>query len=282
VAKGWTIKEILLWTTRYFQKKGIQEPRLEAEVLLARVLQKDRVYLYINYDSPVNPDELAIMHDFVARRAWGEPIAYITGSKEFMSLNFKVDPSVLIPRPDTEILVETAINLLQARDNPRICDVGTGSGAIAISLAYYLRDAMVYATEISEKALAIARENAAAHKVTVYFYQGSLLLPVMGEEKFDLITANLPYITVDEYRELDIEISRFEPETALVAGGDGLDLYRQLLPQAMDRLNTGGHLLLEIGSSQAAKALEMASKYREVELIRDLSGHNRVVKIGKE
>ncbi|MGI6413565.1 MAG: peptide chain release factor N(5)-glutamine methyltransferase [Syntrophomonadaceae bacterium] len=282
MAKGWTIKEILLWTTRYFQKKGIQEPRLEAEVLLARVLQKDRVYLYINYDSPVNPDELAIMHDFVARRAWGEPIAYITGSKEFMSLNFKVDPSVLIPRPDTEILVETAINLLQARDNPRICDVGTGSGAIAISLAYYLRDAMVYATEISEKALAIARENAAAHKVTVYFYQGSLLLPVMGEEKFDLITANLPYITVDEYRELDIEISRFEPETALVAGGDGLDLYRQLLPQAMDRLNTGGHLLLEIGSSQAAKALEMASKYREVELIRDLSGHNRVVKIGKE
>ncbi|NLG33662.1 MAG: peptide chain release factor N(5)-glutamine methyltransferase [Syntrophomonadaceae bacterium] len=282
MAKGWTIKEILLWTTRYFQNKGIQEPRLEAEVLLARALQKDRVYLYINYDSPVNPDELAIMHDFVARRARGEPIAYITGSKEFMSLNFKVDPSVLIPRPDTEVLVETAINLLQAKDNPRICDVGTGSGAIAISLAYYLRDAIVYATDISEKALEIARENAAANKVTVYFYQGSLLLPVMNEEKFDLITANLPYITVEEYRELDIEISRFEPETALIAGGDGLDLYRQLLPQAMDRLNTGGYLLLEIGSNQAAKALEMTSKYQGVELIRDLSGHNRVVKVGKE
>lgn len=275
--KNWAIKDLLEWTTRYFTQKGIKQPRLETEILLARVLKKDRVYLYAHYDAPVNQNERDQFREWIKRRIQGEPVAYITGFKEFMSLELRVNPAVLIPRPDTEILVEEVINL--AKFLPaKICDVGTGSGAIAVSLAYYLTNVQVFASDISFEALEIARENARLHKVEIQFSQGDLLEPVKAAAPFDIIVANLPYISESEYRSLDPGIINYEPTAALLASGDGLDIYRRLLPQAEALLNPGGYLVWEIGSSQGEKALSMMQGFSEVEIIKDLAGHDRVVR----
>lgn len=275
--QNWTVKELLEWTSNYFKEKNITEARLEAEILLARVLGKDRVYLYANYDAPVNQDERSIFREFIKRRARKEPLAYITGTKEFMSLEFKVNPNVLIPRPETEIIVEKAIEVF--RDQPcSICDIGTGSGALAISLAYYLPLARVFATDISPQALATARENAASLQIEVEFLEGDLLSPFLDKEHcFDLIVANLPYISQEEYHTLDSGVKSYEPQIALLAPGDGLDIYRRLLPQAFDLLKEGAYLFLEIGWQQGEKAMRMMSDFEEVQLIKDLAGHNRVV-----
>lgn len=275
--QNWTVKELLEWTSNYFKEKNITEARLEAEILLARVVGKDRVYLYANYDAPVNQDERSIFREFIKRRARKEPLAYITGTKEFMSLEFKVNPNVLIPRPETEIIVEKAIEVF--RDQPcSICDIGTGSGALAISLAYYLPLARVFATDISPQALATARENAASLQIEVEFLEGDLLSPFLDKEHcFDLIVANLPYISQEEYHTLDSGVKSYEPQIALLAPGDGLDIYRRLLPQAFDLLKEGAYLFLEIGWQQGEKAMRMMSDFEEVQLIKDLAGHNRVV-----
>lgn len=273
---------MLLWTTRFFTEKGLAEPRLEAEILLAAALGKDRVYLYTNYDLPVNQKEREIYREWIKRRAKGEPAAYITGNKEFMSLNFKVNPQVLIPRPDTEILVEEALRLAaEWQGEVRICDVGTGSGAIAVSLAYYLPRASVYATDISREALELAADNAARHGVNIVLAEGDLLEPFAGEEKFNIITANLPYISEKEYEMLDRSVRDYEPRLALVVPGDGLDLYRRLIPQAWQLLREEGYLLMEIGFNQGGKALEMAEGWGKVEIIKDLAGRDRVVKLKK-
>ncbi|NLB89462.1 MAG: peptide chain release factor N(5)-glutamine methyltransferase [Syntrophomonadaceae bacterium] len=279
--KDWTIQELLNWTSNFFRDKGIDEPRLEAEVLLAWVLNKDRVYLYANFDLPVNPQEREQYRDFVKRRVQGEPSSYITGSKEFMSLNFKVTHDVLIPRSDTEILVESVIDVVNKDETVKICDVGTGSGAIAISLAHYLPKATVYATDISTKALEVAEENAQNNNVDVSFVWGDLLTPVEASSPFDIITANLPYISPDEFRQLDKSVKDFEPMTALVAEDDGLSLYRRLIPQAYELITDGGYLFFEIGYNQGDKAIELVQNFAEVELIRDLAGRDRVIKARK-
>jgi release factor glutamine methyltransferase len=173
---SWTINELLAWTTDYFNSKKIREARMEAEVLLARVLGKDRVYLYTHYDAPVNQHERAMFREYVKRRAQNEPLAYITGTREFMSLEFKVNPDVLIPRPETELIVEEVIELFAGK-TCSICDIGTGSGAIAISLAHYLPQAKVFASDISAMALATARDNAARLQAKVEFREGDLLSP---------------------------------------------------------------------------------------------------------
>jgi len=277
----WRIKDLLQWTTCYFAEKGIKQPRLEAEVLLARVLGKDRVYLYVNYDLPVKKTERDEFREFIKRRVNKEPVAYIVGYKEFMSLEFKVAPDVLIPRPDTEILVETAIDLVKAGSGVRICDVGTGSGAIAVSLAFYLPGAQIYAGDISDKALDIARENARRHGVKPYFYLGDLLFPLKGEESFDIIVANLPYIPEQEYRGLEPEIRNYEPIAALLAPGDGLDIYRRLVPQAFDMLKPGGYVLLEIGQEQKEEAVKMMQGFSEIEVIKDMGNRFRLLKARK-
>lgn len=279
--KDWTIQELLNWTANYFRDKGIDEPRLEAEVLLARVLNKDRVYLYANFDLPVNSQERELYRDYVKRRVQREPCAYITGSKEFMSLNFKVNSDVLIPRSDTEILVESVMDVVNKDGQIKICDVGTGSGAIAVSLAYYLPRAEVYATDISLKALEVAKENAQNNNVNVNFLLGDLLTPVISSSPFDIITANLPYISPEEFRELDKSVKDFEPTSALVAEDDGLSLYRQLIPQAYELISPGGYLFFEIGYNQGDKALELVQNFAEVELIKDLAGRDRVIKARK-
>lgn len=278
----WRIKDLLIWTTRFFTEKGLENPRLEAEILLAAALGKDRVYLYTNYDLPVNQKEREIYREWIKRRAKGEPTAYITGNKEFMSLNFRVNPHVLIPRPDTEILVEEALRLADRwQGEVRICDVGTGSGAIAVSLAYYLPRAMVYATDISREALELAADNAARYGVNIVLAKGDLLEPFAGEEKFHIITANLPYISEEEYEMLDSSVKNYEPRLALIAPGDGLDLYRRLIPQAWQLLKEEGYLLMEIGFNQGEKALGMAREWGKADIIKDLAGRDRVIKLEK-
>lgn len=275
--QSWTVKKLLEWTSNYFREKNIKEARLEAEILLARVLGRDRVYLYANYDAPVNQDERSIFREFIKRRVRKEPLSYITGTKEFMSLEFKVNPAVLIPRPESEILVEKAIDLF--KDQPcTICDIGTGSGALAISLAHYLPLARVFATDISRQALDTARDNAASLQVEVEFLEGDLLAPFLDKENyFDLIVANLPYIPLEEYYTLDSGVKSYEPQTALLAPGDGLDIYRRLLPQAYTVLKEGAYLFIEIGWQQGEKAIQMMNNLKEVQIIKDLAGFNRVV-----
>ncbi len=275
---NWRTRDLLEWTTRYFLDKGLQEPRLEAELLLAHVLEKDRVYLYANYEEPINQSEREIYRNFIKRRIAGEPVAYILGQKEFMSLTFKVTPDVLIPRPDTEVLVETALALARGGEIRRICDVGTGSGAIAVSLAFYHPQADIYATDISLAALGIARENACQHQAGVLFRQGNLLEPLLQEEPMDMIVANLPYVTVQQAEKLEIGIRQYEPRQALVASGDGLDLYRRLWPQVNRLLRPGGYVLWEIDPRQADAARAIVQDYIEVEILQDAGGRDRVLK----
>lgn len=276
----WSIISILEWTARYFKSKGIAEPRLEAEVLMSYVLKKDRVYLYAHFDAPVSGDERKALREIIRERAGGKPSAYITGSKEFMSLCFKITPAVLIPRPDTEVLVEEVIRLAGDKRGLKICDVGTGSGIIALSLAHYLKEPLVYATDVSAAAAAIAAENARLHNYRLVIEEGSLLQPFAGE-KFDFITANLPYINEEEYLRLSREVKGYEPQAALLAGGDGLDYYRELIPQAFESLVPGGYLLFEIGHDQGPEALKLAGGYANPRIIKDYAGRDRVIAAGR-
>jgi release factor glutamine methyltransferase len=276
VAQVWNIKELLEWTTRYFAEKGIEEPRLEAELLLTRVLHKDRVYLYTHYEAPVNQQERGQYRELIKRRVKGEPVAYILGVKEFMSLEFSVSPSVLIPRPETELLVEKALEILSSRTTARVCDIGTGSGAIAVSLAYYAPQIEVKAVDISAAALEIARQNAEQHGVKIDFFHGDLLEP-FDEERFDLVVANLPYISELEYQSLSPEVRLFEPELALLGGEDGLEPYRRLISVAGNYLKPQGYILFEIGAAQGEAAREMLTGFVQVELIPDYAGHDRIL-----
>lgn len=275
--KIWRINDLLVWTTRYFLDSGIKDPRLEAEILLAYVLKKDRVYLYTNFDEPVNQAERDIYRSYIKRRSGGEPLSYITGQREFMSLSFQVGPDVLIPRPDTEVMVETVLNMAQSEEIKRICDVGTGSGAIAISLAVYLGETEIYAVDISPAALAIARNNARMHNVRVDFREGDLLNPMQGEEQMDMIVANLPYITEAQLKQLDKGVKDYEPRLALLASGDGLDLYRVLLPQAFQLLRPGGYILLEIDPRQSEPARQMMENFTDIRILPDWAGRDRLV-----
>ncbi|MEQ8173784.1 MAG: peptide chain release factor N(5)-glutamine methyltransferase [Syntrophomonadaceae bacterium] len=277
----WTIKSLLEWTTAYFIKKNIAQARLEAEVLLARVLEVDRVYLYVHYSQPVGKEERELYKTNIKRRLAGEPIAYITGVKEFMSLEFALDPEVLIPRPETELLVETALELVKLNESPLICEVGTGSGAIAVSLSHYCPRAQIWAGDISDAALSIASNNARRLEAKVDFRCGSLLEPFAMEQPFDLIVANLPYIPMEEYAVLPDEIRLFEPQLALLAPGDGLGLYRNLKPQAVELLKPDGYILWEIGAGQGDAARDMMEGFAHVEIIKDLAGRDRLLKARK-
>lgn len=276
--RHWRIKDLLEWTTRYFTDKGIDESRLEAEILLAHVLKKSRVFLYANYEAPVNQKEREIYRGNIIRRAKGEPIAYITGHREFMSLDFIVSPDVLIPRPETELLVETAIEIVVEGGLKKICDIGTGSGAISVSLAYYLDDIKMFASDVSAAALSIARENAQRYERDISFFCGDLMEPFTMMENFDLITANLPYISPTQMKIIDKQVKEYEPIIALEAEDDGLALYRRLLPQAKKLMNTGAFILLEIDPGQVEKVGDLMQGFGDVEVLKDLAGRDRLIK----
>ena len=279
----WTIGAILKWSEQYFGSHGAETPRLDAEVLLSHLLGEKRIYLYVHFDQPLTADELAKYKELVKRRTAGEPVAYICGEKEFMGLAFKVTPAVLVPQPDTETLVEAAIERLRGKNSPRIADICTGSGAIALALAHYLPETSVAATDISADALEIAKQNAEALNLSerVQFFEGDLLAPLAGET-FDAIVSNPPYIPGADIESLPREV-RAEPRLALDGGADGLDFYRRLVGDSAALLNDGGFLAVECGDTQAGAIVEMAATggFGKTEIVRDLADKERVVVLWK-
>ena len=277
--KIWTIGRLLQWSERFFREKGIETPRLDAEVLLAHVLEKPRIYLYVHYDQPLDPDELAAYRGFVRRRGAREPVAYLVGEREFMGLTFAVSPAVLVPQPDTEALVSEARKRLQGKSGVRIADVGTGSGAIALSLLHALPDLTAAAVDVSAAALKVARENADRFGLTdrVMFYEGDLLAPLLGQT-FDAVLSNPPYIPRGDIAALPPEVQA-EPRLALDGGADGLDFYRRLVREAAAFLRPDGFLAVEAGRGEAVVISELArtNGWLEVEITKDLAGIDRVV-----
>ncbi|WP_051688105.1 peptide chain release factor N(5)-glutamine methyltransferase [Desulfofalx alkaliphila] len=279
------IKTALAEARALLQAKNIEHPRLEAEILLAHVLNCSRASLYARADLILDPVQVQGYQSCLDRRIEGIPTAYILGKKEFMGLDFKVSPAVLIPRPDTELMVERAIHLAKQVQRPVMADVGTGSGAIAISTAHFVPQLEVLAVDISPEALELAQENAVTHRVKrrVKFLQSNLLeqlIKTRPPKSLDLITANLPYIPSGDMAGLAKEVQR-EPKLALDGGPDGLDLYRQLIPQARQLLKAGGHLLIEIGPGQGDGALALFEQpHWQAKLYRDLGDRERLVVAG--
>ena len=275
----WTIGRLLQWSEGFFRDKGIETPRLDAEVLLSHVLEQPRIYLYVHYDQPLDPEELAAYRGFVRRRAAREPVAYLLGEREFMGITFAVSPAVLVPQPDTETLVGEAEKRLRGTPGARIADVGTGSGAIALSLLYMLPNLTAAAVDVSSAAIEVARENAARLSLSdrVTFYEGDLLVPLLGQT-FDAILSNPPYIPRKDIAALSPEV-RAEPHVALDGGADGLDFYRRLTREAAALLRPGGFLAVEAGQGEAAaiSAMARAHGWTEVDIAQDLAGIDRVV-----
>lgn len=312
--KIWTIGRILKWTEQYFKDKGIESPRLDAEVLLAHVLEKQRIYLYVHFDEPLQPAELAAYREMIKQRVLRVPVAQILGEKEFMGLTFKVTADTLVPRPDTEILVQAAVERLKAmkgeakapedetladgeeassaadRDEAaadvsqeplRIADIGTGSGAICLSVLRYLAGTVADTVDISPAACAVAEENAAslglADRVT--FHTGDLLQPLVGMT-FAAILSNPPYIPEADIATLAPEVRLKEPHTALSGGQDGLDFYRRLAKEAPAMLVPGGFMAFEVGIHQAEPVAALAKAnplIARTEILPDYAGIDRVV-----
>jgi release factor glutamine methyltransferase len=276
VSEVWTVGRLLEWTAPFFAQKGIEQPRLDAEVLLAHTLGVPRLQLYTGYDRPLEPEELAAFRSLVKRRATHEPIAYITGSRGFHEIELKTDKRALVPRPETELLVELALKALPK--NARVLDIGTGTGAIALSLLHERDDLALVATDISLDALSLARENAHALGLSsrIEFRHGSLFTPVHGEV-FDALVSNPPY--VETTSELERDVSEFEPHAALFAGKDGLSILRALLAEAKPFLKEGSPLFFEHGKGQSPALCEIARSlgYDDVRAERDLDGNERVL-----
>jgi release factor glutamine methyltransferase len=281
VAETWTILRVLDWTAGRFDQAGFESGRLEAQVLLAHVLSCDRVALYTHFDQPLAPEELAEYRGLIKRRLAGEPTAYLTGAQEFWSLPFAVDERVLIPRRDTETLIEVVLDHVEDRSAElRIADVGTGCGAIAVALAHELGAARIVATDVSVDALSVARENAERNLVAdrVELRRADLCSGFADGEQFDVVAANLPYIPSGQVGELMAEV-RCEPRAALDGGEDGLDLVRRLILEAGRHLVAGGLLVLEHGwdqGSAVADLLVTAGVFHAPEARHDLAGEARV------
>jgi release factor glutamine methyltransferase len=253
--------------------------RMDSETLLMHVLEQDKAWLLAHGDDEVPEVACRIFVELLQRRYRGEPIQYILGECEFFGLPLRVTPDVLIPRPETEHLVEKALGLAGWFDRPRILDIGTGSGAIAIALAHKLPGADITATDLSEAAVAVARDNAQWNDVDgrIRFLQGDLFAPIAGES-FDMVVSNPPYVAADDRESLSVEVREYEPELALFAGADGLDVYRRLIPVARAALVPGGFIALEIGygHAEAIESLLAANGFRSIEFTPDLQGIPRV------
>lgn len=272
----WTVLTVLNWTKSYLAEKGVENARLESEWLLCEVLSLDRIGLYLNFDKPLQDDELAAFRSMVSRRAQREPLQHILGSQEFMGLEFGTTPAALIPRNDTETLVNEALRV--AGGAQRILDIGSGSGCVAIALAKSLPAAVVISVDLSSEAIALATANAAVNAVTVDFRIGSLYEPVYLE-KFDLIVSNPPYIPTEDIKGLQPEVRDFEPHLALDGGRDGLDFYRLIVASAPLHLSPGGWLAVEIGIGQAVAVRELFAQggFSDIFTAKDPGRIDRVV-----
>lgn len=283
--QDWTVRMVLDWTIEHLKQHGSESPRLDAEILLAHARGCQRIQLYTNYDTPLEPDERATMRELVKRRATLEPVAYLVGFREFFGLDFEVGPGVLIPRPDTETLVVTLLELAKEMTSPetlRVLEIGTGSGCIPISVAANCPRALVTTVELDENVAEVARRNAqkngVADRVTVL--QGDLLAPLAADAQFEFIASNPPYITDEEMDELQPDVRLHEPHLALRGGKDGLDIVRRLLAEAPPRLASGGVMLLEIAGAQAETVRQLydeTGQFDAAEIVKDLGGRSRVV-----
>ena len=276
----WTISSLLNWTVNYFKSKNIQSARLDAEVLLSHVLRQERIYLYVHFDEPMEQNELSKFREYVKKRAQHVPIAYIIGEREFMGLPFKVTKDTLIPRPDTEILVENVLNNVNKDKEIEIVDIGTGSGAIILSLLVNLPKAQGKTVDISSKAIEVAKENAVNLQVNdrCEFFVGDLFAPLNGN-KFDLIVSNPPYIPQKDIATLEDDVKEYEPVSALTDGGDGLSYYRRLLSEGKAYIKENGFIALEIGiyQSEDVKQIAMDNGWKNIKIIKDYAGIDRVV-----
>jgi release factor glutamine methyltransferase len=291
----WTIIKLLKWTTSYFESHDIEGPRIEAEILLAHVLQVQRIDLYLQYDRPLSENELSQFKSLIKRRIKKEPVAYIVGSKEFWSMDFMVSKDVLIPRPETEFLVEAAINLLP-QDSPsnensmpkRILELGTGSGAVVLALISVLPGHLFFASDRAAAAAILARQNAEHHgfESKVNFFCADWFEAFKNKRPvFDMIVSNPPYISSRVVGELQPEIVRYEPISAIDGSEDGLACIRHIIYTAHRYLRSKGHLLLEIGYDQkhdVRKIIDSCEKYENIVYTKDYSGYDRIVQMRKK
>jgi len=291
----WTILKVLKWTTSYFKSRSIESPRSSAEILLAHTLDINRIDLYLQYDQPLNSDELEKFKALIKRRAAREPVAYITGIKEFWSLELVVTKDVLIPRPDTECLVEASLSILSAAsaDNSdlkpmHILDLGTGSGAIVLALAKEQPMHSYFASDCNIKTIKVAKKNAEKNNLDekVSFFTGDWLSPLNDSKiSFDMIISNPPYIRTGDIAGLQPEIYEYEPRIAIDGEGDGLNSLKHIIYSAHTLLKRYGTLLIEIGHDQRdalSRIIENCGKYENIVFSKDYSGYYRVLQMSKK
>ena len=271
-----SIKEIIELSTQYFEKHGVESARVEAEWLISHALDMRRMDLYMNFDKPLPEDDLGRIRALIGRRAKSEPVQYICGSTEFYSIPINVGPGVLIPRPETELLVDEALK--SCSEDDEVLDLCTGSGAIAISLAKN-KKLKITATDISQEALRYARENTSLNEADIEILEGNLFEPVFGR-KFHLICSNPPYVKNSEAAGMGPEVLKNEPHLALFAGDDGLDVMKLIAAQGKDFLYPGGKIICELGAEQGndCKSLFESFGWANVEILKDYSQRDRFVK----
>jgi release factor glutamine methyltransferase len=279
----WTVGRLLDWTAKFLADKGSEFPRLDAEVLLAHALGCKRIELYTRHDEEASEEVRQQFRGLVKKRVEGCPVAYLVGRKEFFSLELEVTPDVLIPRPDTECVVDECLRLAKDLAEPTVLDIGTGSGNLAVAVAKRHKGARVTATDVSPGALAVAARNAAKHGVgeRVSFLRGDLFAPLTRGERFDFILSNPPYIPHADIASLAVGVRDYEPHLALDGGPSGFAMFDRLVSGAPAHLNPGGYLIVEIGSPQEVPARQRLEAHRGYDLgptLRDSSGHPRVLR----
>jgi release factor glutamine methyltransferase len=282
----WTIQKLLTWITEYFTEKGIDPPRLSAELLISHILQMKRIELYTQFNKSVTTHQLDQLHDLIKRAGQNEPIAYLIGKTEFYSLEINVTPDCMIPRPETELLVERAIEFLRTRTGTQfVCDVCTGSGCVAVAIGKNHPNARIIATDISDAALKVAATNIKKHQLEsrITLLAGDLfdpLVPQIDSEKFDLIVCNPPYVSASEFEALDKNVKDYEPKLSLFAGTDGLDIHRRIIENAVSFLKPDAALMLEIGYAQGEairQLLEQTKAFGEIKIEKDFNNNDRIV-----
>ncbi|MFA6175644.1 MAG: peptide chain release factor N(5)-glutamine methyltransferase [Phycisphaerae bacterium] len=289
MAEIWNIQKLLDWLVGFFTEKKIDSPRLTAEMLLSFVLGMKRIELYMHFDKPVEQAKLEQLRSLVKRCVANEPVQYLVGSCEFYSMTFKVCSDCLIPRPETELLVERAVEFLRTRAElpvQYICDLCTGSGCIATAIAKnYKGDCKVIATDICDKALAVAAENIAKYNLAekVQLLRGDLFEPIIEQldvREFDLLVSNPPYVSDAEYENLDAKVKNYEPKLALAGGVDGLDIYKRIIAGAANHLKKDGALMLEIGYQQGDAVKDMLEKtnlFANIIIEKDFNNNDRII-----
>lgn len=277
----WTVDKILSWTINHFKSKKISEPRLGAELLLSKALNMKRIDLYLQFERILSAKERDQFREYVKRRVNREPIQYILGETEFYGFPFKVSPAVIVPRPETELLVDSVLEVLKEQKNPsvKILDIGTGSGCIAVALAKSFPDCSIWAIDKSDDALDIARTNADLNEVTIHFIEGDIFKDVSSfPTKFDIIVSNPPYVALKDLYKLDPEVRDFEPKEALFAGEDGLEFYKKFVNMIPGILDKHGTIFLEIGYDQSDRLEEIYSDANyKVKFKKDYNQFDRIL-----